>query len=374
MFTAVGAAAPYLPVYYQSLGMSLEQIGLLAAVLALSALFAAPLWGLVGDRLHATRLALPAAAISAALLAGALGLANEPLIAAFVAVFFWSAYAGVGPLLDTRALETVAEDQHRYGRLRAWGSAAFVVSSIGVGILVQGSGIRSLFIVLIGGLLVTAILAFGLRPQASRQQLPRLSGLAAVLRDRVLMTFLAAALIAWAANSAINAFFSIYLTQIGASGSLIGLAWAIGAAVEIPLMLAFPFLARRVGVERLILTGAALLLLRALALAIVRDPVLVALTMLLHGGGFALLLVGSVTYIARHSPRGATATAQGVLSGVVVGLAPVLGPGLGGIFATNSGLSSLFAVAAGVGAFAIVLLALVLGVRSPARTEGDATR
>ena len=44
-FAAVGAAAPYLPVYYQSLGLSLDAIGLLAAVAALCALIAAPARG-----------------------------------------------------------------------------------------------------------------------------------------------------------------------------------------------------------------------------------------------------------------------------------------------------------------------------------------
>ena len=74
------------------------------------------------------------------------------------------------------------------------------------------------------------------------------------------------------------------------------------------LMVAFPRLAARVGVEALVVLGAAFLLLRALALLVVHDPVLVALTMTMHGAGFALLLVGGVTYVARHAPVGAAAT------------------------------------------------------------------
>jgi PPP family 3-phenylpropionic acid transporter len=378
MYTAVGASAPYLPVYYQSLGMPLNAIGLLAAVVAVSSLFASPAWGLLGDRFHRTRLVLPLASLLAAAFAGVLSLAHDPSFAALVAVLFWLAYAGVGPLLDARALETVAEDQHRYSRLRAWGSAAFVVSTVAVGALVQATELRSLFIVLIGGLLVTALFALGLRPSVVRLQLPRLTGLQAVLRDRVLISFLGAVLATWSASSAINAFFSIHLVAIGAGGALVGIAWALGAAVEIPLMIVFPQLARRFGVERLVVAGALLLVLRAITITLVSDPLLVTLTMLLHGAGFALLLVGGVTYVARHAPSGAAATAQGVLSGITFGLAAGIGPGLGGLVASSLGLNTLFGVASIVGAIGILGLTLAFGLRpirraSP-RTAADTPR
>jgi PPP family 3-phenylpropionic acid transporter len=373
LFVAVGASAPYLPVYYQSLGLPLEAIGLLQAVLALCALLATSGWGLLADRLHGNRYVLPTACLIAAWFAVILGLANQPAVAALSAVLFVLAYTGIGPVLDARALETVPDDRHRYSVMRAWGSAAFVASTVTVGVLIQGFGLRSLFVVLIAALIVTAVLTFGLRAgtaAAARVHMPRLSGLTGVLRQRALLSFFAAALLAWTANSAINAFFSIYLGQIGAPESLVGSAWAIGAAVEIPLMVAFPALVRRVGLERLILVGAALLVARAVVVAFVRDPVIVAFAQTLHGGGFALLLVGGITYVAGHAPRGASATAQGLLTGVVIGLAPAIGPGLGGLLAAQFGLNALFAVAVALGAVAVVGLALVLGVGGhPRRSE-----
>ena len=372
VFAAVGAGAPYLPLYYQSLGMSLEQIGLLAAAVALSALVAAPVWGSVSDALAGSRYVLPAAALLTAAFGAAMAATSNVVIVALLAVSFWLAFAGVGPLLDARALDTVAEDKNRYGRIRAWGSAAFVVSSIFVGSFIENTQLRALFIVLVPSIAVAGLLALGLRSQRSHEPRPNRSAIRSVLANRTLLWFLAAALIAWAANSAINAFLSIYLTSIGAPGGLVGLSWALGAVVEVPLLLAFPLLARRVGLERLVLIGAGLLFLRALAIAVVSDPVLAALTMALHGGGFALLLVGGVTYVARHAPVGASATAQGVLSGVIVGLAQIIGPGFGGLVARQFGLTSLFFAAAVAGAIGVAGLALAFGLRpGAARTPAD---
>ncbi|HWH24787.1 MAG TPA: MFS transporter, partial [Candidatus Limnocylindria bacterium] len=86
------------------------------------------------------------------------------------------------------------------------------------------------------------------------------------------------------------------------------------------------------------------------------DPLLVTLTMLIHGAGFALLLVGGVTYVSRHAPQGTAATAQGILSGVAFGLSMIVGPGLGGMLAGELGLAGMFIVAAVTSAAAVGLM------------------
>ena len=75
---------------------------------------------------------------------------------------------------------------------------------------------------------------------------------------------------------AINWYFSIHLIELGAPGELVGSAWAIGALVEIPIMAAYPWLAARVGSERLLVVGAAVFALRAVVLSLVSDPFLAA--------------------------------------------------------------------------------------------------
>lgn len=376
LYTAVGALFPYIPVYYSSLGLSLGAIGLLAAIFSAAGMLGSPMWGAAGDRLGRSRAVLLVPATLAALAFGALALARTTWgvgIAAAVASF---GMAGVGPVLDARALETVRDDRSRFGRLRVWGSISFIASALFVGWLADWAGIRSLFVVLIPALLVTGIVGLGLRSRSDEATLPRLGSLAAVFRSSLLMRFLAAALVVWTANSAINAFFSVYLVQIGAPSTLVGWAWAIGAAVEVPLMFAFPVLSRRLGLERLIVIGAAFFVVRAAAVTLVTDPVLATFTMALHGAAFSLMLVGCVAYVSRHAPSGAAASAQGVLSAMIFGLSMIIGPELGGLLAGSLGLSGMFAIA-GVGSAAGVvglawLLAPALGGVPDRVTEPEA--
>jgi PPP family 3-phenylpropionic acid transporter len=362
-FAAIGAFAPYIPVYYQSLGLGLEAVGLLGALSAAAGLVGAPLWGAAADRFATSRLILPSAAGGAALAAALLGVVHGPLPVVLAVALLAVAMGGVTPILDARALETVTDDRNRYGRLRVWGSASFIVATVFTGWLVERAGIHALFIVLVSGLAATALVGLGLRSGDRIPSLPRLEGIRSVVRSPVLGPFLLAAILIWSAATAINGFFSIRLVEIGAPESLVGISWAFGALVEIPLMVAFPALGARFGAERLLLLGAGLFVVRAIAVTLVRDPLLVTLSMGLHGGAFALSLVGGVTYVSRHAPRGAAASAQGVFNGMSFGLAAILGPGLGGLLAPWLGLPGMFGVAALAGTAGVAALSLSLRSR-----------
>ena len=366
LYAAIGAWAPFIAVYYDSRGLDLETIGLLAAVFAAASMVGAPLWGLAAD-LRGTRYPVMAiAALIAAVCAAGVALASGATALAIAAAALALAMAGIAPLLDTRALEVVGEGRARYGRFRVWGSVSFIAAVVVTGWIVDRAGIGSIFPILIVALIGTAVVGAGLRSRGGTPPVPRQGAVRAVLGSRQLMAFLAVALITWASATAVNAFYSIHLTDIGAAPSLVGVAWALGAAVEVPIMLAFPFLARRVGVGPLLVAGAGLFVLRAAVLALTQDPLLVTLTMLIHGGAFALTLVGGVLYVAQHAPAGAAATAQGSFSAVSFGLAQVVGPGIGGALGHAFGLLTMFQLAGIGSAAAVVALALLAGRRDGA--------
>lgn len=215
LFAGVAATAPFLPIYFRSLGIGLGTIALLGALLAGAGLLGSPLWGAIADRLRSTNLVLPAAALMAALAGTLLAFAGWPALIAVV-LLLGIGSSGVGPILDTRALETVGDDRHRYGRLRVWGSASFVATAIAVGWLIERTGPRGLFVIYVPMLVLTALVGLGLRPRGHAPALPRLEAVRAVVRSPVLRRFLPALLLCWASSSAVNAFFSIYLGEVGA--------------------------------------------------------------------------------------------------------------------------------------------------------------
>lgn len=366
-FTAVGASWPYLPVYYRGLGLDLGTIGVLAALAAALQLVAAPIWGALTDRFSGSRLTLPAA--SAVASAGALalfGARDLPAVAASASLLAIG-LAGMGPLLDARALETLGTDRIRYGQIRAWGSLAFVVAASAVGLLIDAQGRRALFLVYVPALILTAAVSLTLRRSSTFRTASVLRGTWGLVRAPGMGLFLLGTLLVWTALTAANAFYSIQVVALGGPAYAVGLSWAVGAFVEVPIMWGFPRLARRFGTERLLVVGAWCFAVRAVAAATATDPVTLVAIAPLEGTAFALFFVGGVGHLANRAPAGLAATAQGVFT-AVAGLATIIGSSLGGLVVDGLTIRGLFAACAAASGLAAIVV--WFAVRSPRPSPG----
>ena len=361
VFVAVAAYSPNLSVYYQSLGITLGQIGLLMAFTSGAALLSAPAWGAIHDRYPRSFVLLPLAGLLAA--TGAVGLAtvgNSPLLVLSAAAFAVG-NSGIVPMMDVRVLDLAGADRARYGFVRACGSISFMVFAPIVGVLVQNRGIGAFFLVMIPALLVGGVVATSVRGRTNVVRAPSmLRSPGRVLRHRPILLFLVASLVCWTAISAQQSFFSLYFKSLGGSSEQIGWAWAIGAALEAPMMMLFPIMARRFGVERLILIGAGITVVRQIANVVFLVPTVLLACSLLQGCGYGLLVIGGVTFVSRQAPKGTAATAQGLLGGVTVSSAAILGAGVGGQLAGVLGIHGLYVVATCLGVLGIGMLALAV--------------
>jgi PPP family 3-phenylpropionic acid transporter len=359
-YVSVAAYAPYLQLYYGSLGITLAGVGALSAFSSLVAMVSAPVWGSIHDRNPTSRFLIPLASMIAA--SGGLGMgllgATWWLIPATAA--FSTGMTGISPMMDVRVLEMTRADRSRYASVRVFGSVGFIIATPIIGFAIHQT-YGELFVIFIPVVLlagVGSLLLPGRSPTVRGASMRRAPG--AVLHHRPILLFLAADLVGWTAISAQNPFFSIYLGRLGATSDQIGWAWSSQALLEIPAMVFFPLLARRYGPERLIVAGMAILVVRQSANAIFLTPAILIGCSLLQGLGYGLLLIGGIAYVSQQAPRGTAATAQGILNATTFSLASIIGAGVGGQLGGILSLRTLFAMSAGLGAVAVVLLAAVV--------------
>jgi PPP family 3-phenylpropionic acid transporter len=360
-FAAIGAAFPYLPVFYREIGLGLEQIGILTALQAAIQLLLAPVWGGLADRFPRTRLTLPLAAAVATVGATLLFRATDFPSVLTGSLILYAGISGIAPTLDARTLETLGtERRSRYGEVRAFGSLAFVLSTLAVGFVLDAEGARALFWIyipfLVGTVAVTATIP---RRGASHQSINLLRGASEFLTTSGVALFLVGFTVVWASLAAVTAFYSIQVVALGGSAGLVGIAWAFGAVIEVPLMYAFPRIAKRVGTERLVVFGTLAFALRALLASIITEPVALVLIAPLEGIGFACVFVGGVTVLAARAPAGLQGTAQGLFAGAS-GLATIIGSVAGGAIAEAIGIPGLFLVCAAGALVGTVIVALAL--------------
>jgi PPP family 3-phenylpropionic acid transporter len=378
LFGSIGAFFPYIAVYYRSIGLSVEAIGLLTALQAAVGLAGAPVWGALVDQLGSVRGALAVAGLATAASAAVLGSVREPalIVVAVIGIAAWG--SGMIPMLDSRTVDLLGPNRDRYGRARAWGSVGFIVVSLAVGGLIDRLGPGSLFLVYVPGFALVGLVGWVLLGGRSRggRRLIRVTSaeVLGLLRQGRMALFLAGSILLWTAVAAVSTFFSIHLVSLGAPAEVVGLAWALGALVEVPLMFSFDRIVRRVRPEWLVVVGVIAFAARAAGFALSPSVPLVLLMVPLGGVGFAFFYVGTVTYVARTAPPRLQATAQGIYSGTAFSVGTILGSTIGGQVGAALGLRTLFGVCAmGAALAAVVIGAAVMRPPRPVRDRPQAS-
>src|SRR5215207_3948673 len=140
-FAVLGVSIPFFPVWLEQRGLGPSAIGIiLALAILVRALFAPSLMALA-DRGFGVRRLLILSNIGAALAYATLATANDALTIGLLVAILALAQAAVVPLSDFATTELVRRDPRlHYGRVRLWGSIAFLAANIGSGYVIGATG------------------------------------------------------------------------------------------------------------------------------------------------------------------------------------------------------------------------------------------
>jgi len=144
-FFAYGAMAslvPYLVIYYQSLGLSGSQIGLLTGIPTLMSLLSTPVWGGMADATSKKRLLLGASILLSMTMVWILSFTTAFLWIALVVILYAFNSAPVMPLVDSTVMELLGEHKDQYGKQRLWGAVGWGLSAPIIGWLIERNGLQ----------------------------------------------------------------------------------------------------------------------------------------------------------------------------------------------------------------------------------------
>jgi len=369
-FGLFGVYLPYFNPYLEGLGFSALQIGVISALVPLSNIFVPALSGLLSDRIGRRRPIILASSLLA-LLSFSINLVVRSFAAvALVMGSFAVLRAPAVPLVDATAMEVSESGGPHYGRMRVWGSVAFIVVSLLTGWCVGLSGTAAVVpIALI--LLLCNVLACLTLPRDPRRGPPasRRGGIGIPARKPALILFLAACVLSQAAHGPYYVFFSIHLQHAGYRPSTIGLLWALAVACEIVAMLRMRDLLGRFGTSGVMIAALVLAAVRwGICAASVATPAMI-LAQALHAASFAMFHVAAVTHVHRLFGEEHKAGGQALYSSATYGLGNVLGMVLSGALADRIGIHPMFGGAAGLALTGAFLMAAA-GRRRDGATSG----
>lgn len=330
-FAAAAAVSPFLTLYYQSLGLTGTQIGLLMGVLPLISMISGAVWSGVADATGRHRAVL-LLAIGGAWLAVVGLIRADGLVSLLPAILLQTTFAApVGPLMDSSIVVLLGDRQAEYGRVRLWGSVGWGVSALFLGPLLERAGLVYAFYVYLVIMAIVFFFSFGMPLGAAQRQMPFRAGLRVLLGNSRFLILLLTAIVYGMSLSMILSYLFLHMRDMGAGESLMGLSLTVAIITEAPFLFLSGRLLGRFGPSHLIAVALALMALRAFGYAWMPAPWWVLVFHLLNGPTYALFLAAGVAEAANVAPPGLGATAQGAFSSALMGLGMALGNLGGGI-------------------------------------------
>ncbi len=351
LFAGIAFQNPFLVLYFQSLGFTGAQIGLLAGIGPVITLLAVPLWTGLADARHRHKLVMSAALLMGAVSVAALGFFDSfvPILAAVILLAI--CFSPVTSFADSATMFMLAARKEMYGRVRLGGTFGYAVAASLAGLVVQNYGLKFAFWGCALIWFIALILSQKLNYSPVRVSGSTVAGMRDLLANRRWLLFLAIAFVGGFGFSAMANYFLPLMKQVGANESTMGIALTIGTVAEVPIFFFGNTLLRRLKPSGLLMLAVVMTAVRMLLYVVSTAPEFVLFSQLLNGFTFPAMWLAGVAYADQHAPAGKSASAQGMFGTMVFGVGPAVGGFIGGPLLESIGARGLYLV------FTIVVLA-----------------
>ncbi len=285
-------------------------------------------------------------------------------------IVFQLATQSLIPLAEAKSLAGARRLRLDYGRMRLWGSLAFISANIIGGFVIASYGGDSIAAMMFITVVAVALAAHALPDNPGAQHTTRhgfrtgLSDAKTLLSQKWFLLLLLSAGLIQSSHAVFYVFGALHWRSMGISDNWIGILWALGVIVEAGLFSMSNHLVARIGATGLIIIGGIGAVVRWVIMAF--DPAFWALFPLqcLHALTFAATHLGTVNLLQTHVSTergGAAQSANAALgSGVLMGIT-TFSAGL--LYETLHAASyAVMASLAGLGLISAVFLAVQLQI------------
>ena len=352
-FAHIGFFNPYLPLWLQAQGLPIATISLLVSVQSFTRVFAPYAWGALSDHTGQRVKLLRFSAVVALVASTGLWIPGGGWWLGLVLLVLFTHTSSMMSLTEASMAHIVAGDWGRYGRVRLWGSAGFLVTVLAAGAWFEQFGMDSFAtwtVATLAGVLACTLWLPDVREPPHHESHATQAPMGATLRRPVVRWFFAALFFHVMAHVAIYAFYSLYLDALGYSKTTIGALWAVSVVVEIGWFYLQGRWIGRLSMERwLVVCAAATALRMAMTGGLGGWLAALFVAQLLHALTFATHHTACIAMVSKHFPGRLRARGQALFTVIGYGLGGVVGVLLGGAIVARWSYEVMFGLAALLG-------------------------
>lgn len=312
-----GIALPFFPIWLETLKMSDFQIGIVLAVPMFVRIFTAPIAGVVADRIGERSIVL--------IWSGLLSLLTA--VALFATGSFWpvlllytlqgAVYSPYVPITEAIMLSGVRRWNFDYGRMRLWGSLAFILATMTGGWLAGLYG-GDMVLPAMAVAFVLTVLGAMIAPRIGKPRRPSpISAIATMptkstLRQWDVQLMLIGVSLVNASHAMLFAFSAIYWQKMGFSGVDVGILWSAGVLAEVVFFLFAVQLRQRFNLWSMMIVGGGVAVARWILFPMEMSFAGYFVLQCLHAFTYALIHMSAQSRLVERVAEEQEAAAQGL--------------------------------------------------------------
>ncbi|QAY66414.1 MFS transporter [Paenibacillus protaetiae] len=358
VYTTQAVVTSFLPLYFLDGGYSEQQIGLLYSTGPIISIVSNLIMGLASDRYRTVKKLLILLLFGQLAAMAALFPAQHFAVVCLIMAAFYFFQTPMNPLTDSMILLSSQYTKTPYALIRIFGSLGFALAAYFLGLVLKATGPNWTLPLAWMTISLTLILAFFLRDYRAGSSKMDFSGFFKVVGNKHVVIFFSIILLVSIPHRMYEGFLAVSMRQMGASQSLIGLAWLASAASEIPILFLLGKYGHRFKELPLLALAALMYGIRFWINSQVSDPHWIIVTQFMHSVSFGIFFSTALRYISHMIPDEYRASGQAVFTVIWLGLAGALSGTFGGMLYEQLGRTAFFQTASvlGIAASAAFLL------------------
>lgn len=342
-FSVMGIFLPYFNLYCYHLKFSGFQIGALSAIRSVGLILFSLAWGALADRFKIRRpIYISCNFVSTAIWAFYF-YTTDFWAMLVITVFYGIFYSPIISFLEAFTMDVLGTEKKSYGRLRAWGTIAFISTVIVLGRIIDLYSIEVILLLIFAVSIAQAVISTKI-PDIQIKEQTSFSVNVKVLLSPRFVVFLFCAFLMLVSHGTYYGFYSIHLENLGYGNTFIGISWALASIAEILVMLKSNSIFKRFSLDNVLVFSFLVAALRWLGLFFAVSPAALLLLQLFHAVTYGTFHVASILYIDSLTPDETKTLGQAVNNATTYGLGLMVGFFINGYLFEITGLFKLFMI------------------------------
>ena len=354
-FGVMGIFLPYFNLYCYHLNFSGLQIGTLSAIRSVALILFPLILGALADRFQIRRPIYILCNFISTTIWVFFFYTTDFWAMLVITVFYGMFYAPIISFLEAFTMDILGTEKKSYGRIRGWGSMAFIMTVIVLGWIIDLYSIEIILIMIFAGSLAQAFISVKIPDIRIKNRASFTLKAKALLKRRVTV-FLFCAFLMLVSHGTYYGFFSIHLENLGYDNTFIGIAWALASIAEILVMIKSDRIFKRFSLENVLVFSFMVAAVRWFALFFATSPAVILFLQVFHAVTYGTFHVASILFIDSLTPDETKTLGQAVNNAVTYGLGLMVGFFINGYLFEIMGSFALFMISSFIALAGGVLL------------------